>query len=68
MDKTANVAVVIGKRSFTAEQIVDNAEAAIAALNEARPQSATGKFIKSLALSSTMSPGISVDAAAANKS
>jgi len=68
MDKTANVAVVIGKRSFTAEQIVDNAEAAIAALNEARPQRATGKFIKSLALSSTMSPGISVDAAAANKS
>jgi len=47
---------------------VENAEAAIAALNEARPQSATGKFIKTLALSSTMSPGISVDAASYNKS
>jgi large subunit ribosomal protein L1 len=68
MDKTANVAIVIGKRSFTPEQIVENAEAAIAALNEARPQSATGKFIKSLAISSTMSPGISVDAASYNKS
>ena len=68
MDKTANVAIVVGKRSFTPEQIVDNAGAAIAALNEARPQGATGKFIKSLALSSTMSPGISVDAASANKS
>lgn len=68
MDKTANVAVVIGKRSFTPEQIVDNAEAAIAALNEARPQSASGKFIKSLAMSSTMSPGISVGAAPYNKS
>lgn len=68
MDKTANVAIVIGKRSFNLEQIVENAEAAIAALNEARPQSATGKFIKSLAISSTMSPGISVDAASYNKS
>lgn len=68
MDKTANVAIVIGKRSFTPEQIVENAEAAVAALNEARPQSATGKYIKSLALSSTMSPGISVDAASYNKS
>lgn len=68
MDKTANVAVVIGKRSFTPEQIVDNVEAAIAALNEARPQSASGKFIKSLAMSSTMSPGISVGAAPYNKS
>ena len=68
MDKTANVAIVIGKRSFTPEQIVENAEAAVAALNEARPQSATGKYIKSLAISSTMSPGISVDAAFYNKS
>jgi len=68
MDKTANVAVVVGKRSFTAEQIVDNTEAAIAALNEARPQSATGRFIKSLALSSTMSPGITIDPISYNKS
>lgn len=68
MDKTANVAIVVGKRSFTPEQIVDNAEAAINALNDARPQGATGKFIKSLALSSTMSPGIGVDAASYNKS
>jgi large subunit ribosomal protein L1 len=68
MDKTANVAVVVGKRSFTPEQIVENAEAAIAALNEARPQSASGKFIKTLALSSTMSPGLPVDATPYNKS
>jgi large subunit ribosomal protein L1 len=47
---------------------VDNAEAAINALNDARPQGASGKFIKSLALSSTMSPGISVNAASYNKS
>jgi large subunit ribosomal protein L1 len=68
MDKTANVAIVVGKRSFTPEQIVDNAAAAVNALNESRPQGAAGKFIKTLALSSTMSPGISVDAGSFNKS
>jgi len=67
MDKTANVAIVVGKRSFTPEQVKENAEAAIVALTEARPQSATGKFIKTIALSSTMSPGIAVDAAPYNK-
>ena len=67
MDKTSNVAIVVGKRSFTAEQIVENAEAAVKALNEARPKAITGKFIKSLTLSATMSPGISVDAAPFNK-
>lgn len=68
MDKTANVAIVVGKRSFTAEQISENAEAAIKALVEAKPKSATGKFVKSMALSATMSPGIKVDAAPYNKS
>jgi len=67
MDKTANVAVVIGKRSFTAEQIVENAEAAIGALVEARPASHKGKYLKSITLSATMSPGISVDALTYNK-
>ncbi|MFP4069160.1 MAG: 50S ribosomal protein L1 [Verrucomicrobiota bacterium] len=63
MDKTANVAIVVGKRSFTPEQIAENAEAAIDALLKARPQSVSGKFLKSLTLSATMSPGITVDAA-----
>lgn len=67
MDKTANVAVVIGKRSFTAEQVVENAEAALKALLDARPDSHKGKFVKSVSLSATMSPGISIDAAPYNK-
>lgn len=67
MDKTANIAVVVGKRSFNPDQITENVEAALAALNEARPQNATGKFIKTLALSSTMSPGIGIDVAPYNK-
>ncbi len=67
MDKTANIAVVVGKRSFTVEQIVENTEASINALLGARPKGASGKFIKSLALSSTMSPGIAIDATPYNK-
>jgi large subunit ribosomal protein L1 len=67
MDKTANVAIVVGKRSFTPEQLAENAEAAVQSLMQAKPKSATGKFIKSLALSATMSPGINIDAAPYNK-
>ncbi len=58
MDKTANVAIVVGKRSFAPEQLVENAEAAIGVLGRARPESLRGRFIKGLAISSTMSPGI----------
>ena len=68
MDKTANVAVVVGKRSFKPEQIVENTEAALNTLAEARPKSASAKFIKSLSLSSTMSPGIDIDVSPYNKS
>ncbi len=68
MDKTANVTIVVGKRSFTPEQIAENAEVAIKAIVEAKPKSTTGKFVKSLALSATMSPGIKIDAMSYNKS
>ena len=68
MDKTANVAIVVGKRSFTPEKITENTEAAINTLIEARPKSVHAKFIKSLALSSTMSPGIAIDVTPYNKS
>jgi large subunit ribosomal protein L1 len=67
MDKTANVAIVVGKRSFTAEQISENADAAIKALVEQKPKAATGKFLKSLTLSATMSPGLIVDVTDYNK-
>mgnify|MGYP000995944986 CR=1 FL=1 len=67
MDKTANVAVVVGKRSFTSEQLQENAEAAIKALLAAQPESHKGKFLKGLSVSATMSPGISIDAAPYNK-
>ena len=68
MDKTANVAVVVGKRSFKPEQIVENVEAALNVLIESKPKGVAGKFINSLALSSTMSPGIGIEVTPYNKS
>lgn len=67
MDKTANVAVVVGKRSFSDEQLAENTEAAIQAIISARPATSKGKYIKSLAISATMSPSVSIEAATYNK-
>jgi large subunit ribosomal protein L1 len=61
MDKTANVAIVVGKRSFTPDALAQNAAAVIEALGKAKPESCKGKYIKSLTLSSTMSPGVQID-------
>ncbi|MGF1451846.1 MAG: 50S ribosomal protein L1 [Opitutales bacterium] len=62
MDKTANVAVVIGKRSFTPEALAENARTAIDSLARAKPDGFKGPaFIKSLTLSATMSPGVKLD-------
>jgi len=62
MDKTANVAVVVGKRSFSKDQILDNAKTAIDSLVKSRPETFKGgQFLKSLTISSTMSPGVKID-------
>jgi large subunit ribosomal protein L1 len=63
MDKTANVAIVIGKRSFSAENLQENAQTAIDVLGKARPDQLRGKFIKKLSISSTMSPAIALSPA-----
>ncbi len=62
MDKTANLAVVVGKRSFSVEQLVENATTALDTIAKSRPESFKGgAFIKSVTISSTMSPGVKVD-------
>ena len=63
MDKTANVAVVVGKRSFSAEQLLENANAVIASLSKAKPESVKGRFIRSAALTATMNPSVKLDLA-----
>ncbi len=60
MDKTANIGVGIGKRSFSSEQIVENAKAVIEAVGKARPSAIKGIYIKNVSLSATMSPGVRI--------
>src|ERR1700684_3938172 len=56
VDKGGNVHVPIGKASFPAQQIEENARAVIEAVAKARPSSAKGTFIRSCTISATMSP------------
>lgn len=61
VDKAGIVHTSIGKVSFTADKIVDNAREFINTLIKLKPSAAKGTYIKSIFLSSTMSPGIKVD-------
>ncbi|MDB6039921.1 MAG: ribosomal protein [Verrucomicrobiales bacterium] len=61
IDKAGNVHVPVGKTSFPAKQIAENARAVIEAVNKARPSSVKGNFIQSCTLSATMSPAVRVD-------
>lgn len=67
MDKTANIGVGIGKRSFTAQQIVENAHAVLDAVAKAKPASFKGHYIKGITISSSMSPGVKLAATEYNK-
>lgn len=62
MDKTGNMAVVAGKRSFEADKLVGNIKAIVAAVNAAKPASVKGVFIKSMTIASTMGVGVPVTA------
>jgi large subunit ribosomal protein L1 len=63
-DKTALVHVPVGKISFTADKLVDNARTVISSVVKAKPVAAKGKYIKGCYVSSTMGPGVSIDTAA----
>lgn len=67
MDKTANVHIIVGKRSFSDSVLFDNARVALDTLGKARPEGFKGKFIHSLAVSSTMSPSVAIDTKEFNK-
>jgi large subunit ribosomal protein L1 len=64
-DKTSLVHVPVGKLSFPPEKLVENANTVIASVVRAKPSAAKGKYIKSVTLSSTMGPGVPLDAAMA---
>jgi len=60
MDRTGNVSVRCGKRSFEAQKLIGNIEAILEALQAERPAGAKGAFIRSCTISSTMGVGIPV--------
>ena len=65
-DKTALVHVPVGKLSFDAKKIEDNAMMVINSVVKAKPSAAKGKYIKRIVISSTMGPGIELEASVAD--
>jgi large subunit ribosomal protein L1 len=63
VDKTAIIHAPLGKVSFGAQKLLENATVLIESVMKAKPASAKGKYVKSIALSSTMGPGVRVDLA-----
>ncbi|MGI8819653.1 MAG: 50S ribosomal protein L1 [Chthoniobacterales bacterium] len=61
LDKNGNIAVPLGKFSFSDDQLIDNGTAVIEAVVRARPATAKGRFVDGMTLSATMSPGLHVD-------
>lgn len=64
VDKTGVIHVPVGKVSFSADKIGDNAKALIDAVIKAKPSTAKGKYVKKVNIATTMGPGILVDGAA----
>jgi large subunit ribosomal protein L1 len=61
VEKAGIVHVSVGRKSFSVEQLVDNATALIDALVRAKPASAKGTYLKKISISTTMGPGVRID-------
>ncbi len=67
VEKAGNIHVSVGKVSFDAQKLTDNVDTIMESIVKAKPASAKGAYIKSIALSSTMGPGVSIGIAAVLK-
>ena len=61
VDKAGIVHVPVGKASFVAEQLIDNARAVLLSILRAKPASAKGNYVKGVTVATTMGPGIKID-------
>jgi len=61
VDKTGIIHAPLGKVSFPAQSLIENAHALVDSVVKAKPSAAKGKYLKSVTMSSTMGPGISID-------
>ncbi len=68
LDKTNLIHVVVGKKSFDDNKLVDNLTAVVDAVEKAKPTGAKGQFIRSATLSTTMGPGVKLDLKSMNAS
>ena len=60
VDKTSNIHAPVGKLSFSDERLVENTLAFVSAVVRSKPAAAKGRYIRSVAISSTMSPGLRI--------
>jgi large subunit ribosomal protein L1 len=63
VDKTGIVHAPVGKMSFPAQNLIDNAHALVDSVVKSKPSAAKGKYLKSVTMSSTMGPGVGIDTA-----
>ena len=63
VDKTGIIHAPVGKISFSAQSLIENAHALVDSVVKAKPSAAKGKYLKSVTMSSTMGPGILIDTA-----
>ncbi len=61
VDKAGIIHVPVGKASFGAEQLIDNAKAVLMSILRSKPASAKGNYVRGVTISTTMGPGIKVD-------
>jgi large subunit ribosomal protein L1 len=65
VDKHANLHLIIGKASFSEQQLIENLAAAVDEVQRLKPSAAKGRYLKKLTVTTTMGPGIPVDPAVA---
>ena len=63
LDKSNIIHCIIGKKSFTEQQLTENANALIQAIAKAKPAAAKGQYFKSITIAATMSPGVRINPA-----
>ncbi len=63
VNKTSIIHGILGKRSFTPDQLLDNLKAFVTAIQRAKPSAAKGKYVRSAYVSTTMSPSVQLDLA-----
>ncbi|MCI0419886.1 MAG: 50S ribosomal protein L1 [Acidobacteria bacterium] len=67
VDKTAIIHTPVGKASFSVEKLIENTRTLIDSVVKAKPSAAKGKYVRSISISSTMGPGVSLDLVAFEK-